>query len=225
MYAPPGRDLALNKSADDAMLRAQLDAGKQAGLAAPQTPPEDVPRLASVAPRKVIYTGRFNVVAGDTDVAVRSAKAMGERLGGYVLRMTLTGIVLRVPAEKFDAAVEELSHLGTIIEKDVSAQDVTDQVLDLELRLKNARAARDKLLALLDRTQAVKDTLDIEKELQRLTTEVEQLEGQINKLSNQVAYATLTINFIKPLNAPSDTRVKLPFPWLTRLGLDELLEF
>ena len=183
---------------------------------------EDSP---AAAPRKVIYTGRFNVVVADVDASVQAAKSLSERLGGYTLRMGLGAIVLRVPADKFDAAVAELARLGSVSEREIAAQDVTDRVLDLQLRLRNAKATREKLLALLDKAQAVKDALEIERELQRLTTEVEQLEGQISKLSHQVAYATLTIAFTRLPNAPADTRVRLPFRWLTELGLERLLEF
>ena len=188
--------------------------------AASQTPP-----LAPLEPRKVIYTGRFNVVVTDPDASVKAVKALAEKLGGYTLRMTLSAIAIRVPAEKFDSAAEELARLGTVIEKDVAAQDVTDQVLDLQVRLKNAKATQQKLLALLEKSQAVRDTLEIEKELQRITTEIERLEGQLNKLSHEVAFSMLTVLFNQTKNAPAETQVKLPFYWLGRIGLNELLSF
>jgi predicted nuclease with TOPRIM domain len=139
--------------------------------------------------------------------------------------MTTNTIVIRVPADKFDAAVAELNRMGTVLNKDISAQDVTDQYLDLELRLRNAKATQQKLLALLEKSQAVRDTLEIEKELQRITTEIERLEGQLNKLSHEVAYSMLTVLFNQTKNAPAETQVKLPFYWLGRIGLDELLSF
>ena len=214
--APPG---------DSRKPPADLAKEGETGADAPQPLMEETPRLTADQTRKVIYTGRFNIVVADVEASAKAAKALAEKLGGYTLRMTMAGVVLRVPAEKFDEAVAELSRLGTVVEKDIAAQDVTDQVMDLQLRLKNAKATRDKLQALLDKAQAVKDALEIERVLQRVTTEVEQLEGQIAKLSNQVAYATLTVAFTRTPNAPAATRVKLPFRWLANLGLDALLEF
>ncbi|MFB3894429.1 MAG: DUF4349 domain-containing protein [Phycisphaerae bacterium] len=184
-----------------------------------------VPTMSSVEPRKVVYTGRFNIVVGDVQASVKAARAMAEKLGGYALRVTTSAIAIRVPAEKFDTAVEELGRLGSVIDQDITAQDVTDQYTDLQIRLRNAKAAQQKLLALLEKAQGVKDTLEIEKELARLTTEIEQLEGQINKLTNQVAFATLTITFTAKPSAPAATRVRLPFRWLGDLGLERLLEF
>ncbi len=183
------------------------------------------PLLTVMSPRKVIYTGRFNVAVGDVDSSIQAVKAMADNLGGYMLRMTVNAIAVRIPAAKFDSAVAELAKLGTVIDKDITARDVTDQHLDLDMRLRNAKALQKKLIALLEKSQAVRDTLEIEKELQRVSTEIERIEGQINKLSHDVAYSTLTVTFTLTRNAPAETRVKLPFRWLGSLGLDQLLAF
>jgi hypothetical protein len=183
------------------------------------------PLLTVVEPRKVVYTGRFNVAVGDVAVSIQATKALADKLGGYMLRMTTNTIVIRVPADKFDAAVEAIGRMGMVVDKDVTAQDVTDQYLDLAMRLKNAKATQQKLVALLEKSQVVADTMEIEKEIQRITTEIERLEGQLNKLSHEVAFSILTVLFNQTRNAPAETRVKLPFYWLGRIGLDELLSF
>lgn len=183
------------------------------------------PTLTVMSPRKVIYAGLFNVAVGDVDSAVQATRAMAERMGGYMLRMKINAIAIRIPAERFDSAVAEIAKLGAVIDKDITARDVTDQYLDLEMRLRNAKALQKKLVALLEKSQAVRDTLEIEKELQRASMEIERLEGQIKKLSHEVAYSTLTVTFTLTRNAPAETRVKLPFRWLESLGLDELLAF
>ena len=186
---------------------------------------EPTPLLTVVEPRKVVYTGQFCVAVGDVAVSIQATKALADKLGGYMLRMTTNTIVIRVPADKFDAAVAELNRMGTVLNKDISAQDVTDQYMDLEMRLKNAKATQQKLLALLEKSQVVRDTMDIEKELQRITTEIERLQGQLNKLSNEVAFSMLTVLFNQTSSAPAETQVKLPFYWLGRIGLNELLSF
>jgi len=183
------------------------------------------PLLTVVSPRKVVYTGRFNVAVGEVESAIQATKALAEKMGGYMLRMKVNAIAIRIPASTFDSAVAELARLGTVIDKDITARDVTDQYLDLEMRLRNAKVLQKKLIALLEKSQAVRDTLAIEKELQRVSMEMERLEGQLKKLSHEVAYSTLTVTFTLTHNAPAETRVKLPFRWLKSLGLDELLSF
>jgi hypothetical protein len=223
------KEFSANGGVPDSLLRHESPAPASPSADASPTPMVDAsseaPRLTVLEPRKVIYTGQFNVVVAEVDASTKAVKALADKLGGYTLRMTINSIAIRVPSEKFDAAVEEIGRLGTVIDKEITAQDVTEKVLDLQLRLKNAKVAQAKLLSLLDKAQAVADTLEIEKEVLRLTTEIEQLEGQINKISHEVAYATLTITFTRTQNAPAATRVKLPFRWLTGLGLETLLEF
>ena len=186
---------------------------------------DPTPLLTVVEPRKVVYAGRFNVAVGDVAVSIQTTKALADKLGGYMLRMTTNTIVIRVPSDKFDAAVEAVGRMGMVIDKEVTAQDVTDQYFDIEMRLKNAKATQQKLLALLEKSQVVRDTMDIEKELQRITTEIERLQGQLNKLSNEVAFSMLTVLFNQTSSAPAETQVKLPFYWLGRIGLNELLSF
>ena len=182
------------------------------------------PPVAGVA-RKVIYTGIFEIVVDNASQAVKATKTLAERLGGYMQRTRGTSIVIRVPAERFDAAVAELEQMGTITQRDVTARDVTEQYTDLKIRLSNARALLKRLQSLLDKAETVKDALALEKELARIREQIERLQGRMNSLASQVAYATLSVAFHQVANAPPELRVRLPFGWLRNLGLDSLLGF
>jgi hypothetical protein len=95
--------------------------------------------------------------------------------------------------------------------------------VDLQARLKNAYAIRDKLTELLSKA-AVKDAIEIEKELGRVTEEIERMEGKMKLLRDQIAFSTVTVNFT-PI-APEqvhDSSLLTPFPWLQQLGLQSLL--
>ena len=190
---------------------------------APQ--PEETPHLAAVEPRKVVYTGQFKVLTDEVGRAVAETRKLAERLGGYMQRMTGSGIVIRVPAARFDQAVAELEKMGSVTERYVQAQDVTEEYVDLEIRLKSAKALLAKLLGLLEKAKDVKQALEVEKELARVRTEVERLEGQLNRLASRVAYATITVNFIAAPQAPGELKVVLPFWWLRTLGLKDLMSF
>jgi hypothetical protein len=194
----------------------------------PSAAAEQEPASASVAAvevRRVIYTGTFDVVVPDVEKAVRATRKMAEQMTGYVQKMTGDTIVIRVPAEKFDEAVVSLGQLGTITQREVNAQDVTEDYEDLALRLENAKVLIDKLRKLLDRAQTVKEALEVEKEIARVRTEVEQLDGKLNRLKSQVAYATITARFVPTQEAPQKVRAQLPFLWLDALGLDNLFNF
>lgn len=187
--------------------------------------PEDPPKLAAVDPRKVIYTASLKIATADARAAVARTRALADSLGGYMQRMTNDAIVIRVPAESFDRAMEALADGGTIVDQQVTARDVTEEYADQAMRLKNARALLNKLQALLDKATVVEDALAIERQIARVQTEIERLEGQLNSLASQVAYATLTIHFVSGQQIPAGMKLRLPFWWLGRLGLENLMVF
>jgi hypothetical protein len=182
-------------------------------------------RLSVVDPRKVIYKAELAVVVGDAGDAVAATKLAAEKLGGYMQRMTTDAIIIRVPAERFDEALAAIDKLGIVTEKDITAQDVTEEYVDLRIRLKNARALLEKLQSLLEKAQNVKDALAVEGELTRVRTEIERLEGNLNSLTHRIAYATISVAFTEVLDAPEELRIHLPFWWLKTVGVGELLGF
>ena len=182
-------------------------------------------RLSVVEPRKVIYKAELSVVVGDADDAVTATRLAAEKLGGYMQRMTTDAIIIRVPAERFDEALAAIDKLGIVTEKDITAGDVTEEYVDLEIRLKNARALLEKLRSLLDMAQNVKEVLAVERELTRIRTEIEKLEGKLNRLTNRIAYATISVAFTEVPDAPDELRIRLPFWWLKTVGVGKLLGF
>ena len=58
-----------------------------------------------------------------------------------------------------------------------------------------------------------------------MRTEIERLQGQLNVLTGRTTYSTIAANFTRTSRAPADLRPGLPFWWLGRLGLHELMAF
>jgi len=199
--------------------------GADAGEKPSSPAPDAAPRLPSAMARQIVYDGRLTLVVGDVALAMERTRVLTEELGGYLQKMSGEILVIRVPAEAFRQALERLEALGTIVKRDISAQDVTEALLDLEVRLNNAKAMSERLRQLLAKAQDVKAALEVEKELTRVLTEIERLEGQLNALSTQVAFATLSVTFqrIRDLPPTPTLDVKLPFLWLHDLGMDNLL--
>ena len=179
--------------------------------------------VVAVEPRRVVYTGSFTLLVADMKAAAERTLRMAEQMGGYMQYMTGSSMVIRVPADKFNEAVACLGNIGTVTDKEVKAQDVTEEYEDLAIRLKNAKALLERLLALLAKADNVKDAIEVEREVNRVRTEIEKLEGQMNRLSGQIAYATLSVRFTQTREAPRELKVSLPFPWLRELGLEHLL--
>lgn len=190
-----------------------------------EAPAEPAAGVAAVVPRKVIYSGAFDIAVPDVEKAIAETKQMAEKMGGYMQKMTGDGIVVRVPAEKFDTAVEALEKMGAVVEREITAQDVTEDYVDVAIRLENAKRLLEKLRQLLDKAQNVKDALAVETELARVRNQIESLQGRLNVLRNRITYATISATFVPTEEAPEEVRTELPFAWLSETGLDSLFEY
>jgi Domain of unknown function (DUF4349) len=187
---------------------------------------QDVTNDGAAAPsdRLIIRTGNLVVRSGNPEeVGARAVRLVGAS-GGYVILREDNTYVFRVPAEKFDAVFEQLAALGAVAHRRVDAQDVTEEVQDLELRLRNARALRDRYEELLKRAEKVEDVLAIQKELAGVTETIERLEGQIKARMTDVKMSRITLR-LEPAAAGPVTALRSPFPWVRALGIENLPQY
>jgi hypothetical protein len=170
----------------------------------PAAPATVVPADAAV-PRQpsVIRTATLRLVAKDFDAARASVEAIVAQAGGFLDQVTvnsaagtartLTGTV-RVPANRLTDALVRLRQLGQVTEDTQGSEDVTDQIVDLDARLANARATEKRLNDILqNRTGKLSDVLDVERELARVRLEIERMDAERVNLGRRVSYATITL--------------------------------
>ncbi len=186
---------------------------------------EDTPAMANIDPRKVIYTGSLTIAAVEPSEGVDATRKLAERMGGYMQQMSNTAIVIRVPASVFQQTIDALEEVGTIIDRQIAARDVTEEFTDQVTRLRNAKALLVKLEGLLAKVETVEDALALETQITRVQTQIEQLEGRLNSLSSKVSYATLSIAFVPGRDIPGEMKLRLPFWWLGQLGLESVMSF
>jgi hypothetical protein len=102
-------------------------------------------------------------------------------------------LVLRVPADQFEAALGELKALGTVKDEEISGQDVTSQFVDLQARLRNWEAQETVLLGLMARATTIDDSINVQRNLQDVQLAIEEIRGQLQALSDQADYSTITL--------------------------------
>ncbi len=194
------------------------------GAAPPAPPPKSDPTQQAAQQRElIIYTARVTMAVYQVEQGVASVEKIANESGGYLANKQDRGITIRVPRARFQDSLAKIDRIGDVLHRDIQAQDVTDEHLDLEIRIKNARAMRARLQDLLAKAN-VKEALEIEKELHRVTEELERLEGKLKLLADKIAYSTITVAF-QPRGATiRAASVRLPFPWLTQVGLPGLLQ-
>jgi hypothetical protein len=157
------------------------------------------------------------------DQGLAAVEKIARDMGGYLAQKRDREIRIRVPRARFEPTLAAIDKIGDVLHRDIEAQDVTDEFVDTEIRIKNGRAMQARLKALLEKAN-VKEALELEKEMRRVTEELELLEGKLKLLKDKIAYSTITVAFEARNSAIPSTRIKLPFPWLQQLGLPTLLQ-
>ncbi|WP_435858518.1 DUF4349 domain-containing protein [Streptomyces pathocidini] len=158
------------------------------------------PKLA--APSHIIRTATLTVRVKDVPTALTTARTAAENAGGYVGDETTdrdgsgheqSRVVLRVPQAEYDSVLEALSGTGELIERKVNAQDVTDQVVDVESRVKSQRASVARVRELMDQATQLSDVVTLEGELSNRQAELEALEAQLKSLEERASMSTITL--------------------------------
>jgi hypothetical protein len=217
--APPPPPQAPLAQAAPSATGGQLDAK-------PEPPKEAGKGESSVLDKRapiLIYTATFSMAVFEVNNSLIEVERVAREVGGFVTKRTDRLITIRVPAPRFYESVGRIEKLGDMTQRDVVAQDVTEEFLDTEIRLRNARAVRDRLAQLLARASTVQDSLMIERELNRVASEIDRLEGRLKYLRDRAAFSTITVSFDARRTVAPPPSVRLPFPWLNTSGLSRLL--
>jgi hypothetical protein len=107
-------------------------------------------------------------------------------------------VTIRIPSARFNATVEQLRALGTVVTATTRGVDATGQYTDLQAGLQAATATRDQYLTVLARATNIGDILAVQDRIQTVQTQIDQLTGQIQELDNQTTYGTITISVNEP---------------------------
>lgn len=103
-------------------------------------------------------------------------------------------VAVRVPSASFETAMRRFARLGTVEYESTSAQDVSDQMVDLQARLRHARAVERRLLRFLEATDTIREMLAVQDRLDQVQLEIEQLSARMEAMNEVVAFSTITVS-------------------------------
>ncbi|WP_353945345.1 DUF4349 domain-containing protein [Streptomyces sp. HUAS MG91] len=157
------------------------------------------PKLTGI---HIIRTASLSVRVKDVPDALDAARAATESAGGYVGDETTdrdghgherTRVTLRVPQESYEKVVGQLTGTGRLLSRDQSAQDVTDQVVDVDSRVASQRASVARVRELMDKATKLSDVVALEGELSSRESELEALLARQASLKDRTTMATITL--------------------------------
>lgn len=143
--------------------------------------------------RLVQYAADLALRVDEADSVNARLQGLAERYDGYVVSLSDDRSIIRVQRDRMDAAIAEICMWGDVRARSVKGVDVTEEHVDLEARLANARNVRERYLQLLAQAENVTAALAVEKELERVNGEIEAMEGKLAKLTHLVELATIRI--------------------------------
>ncbi|MEO8449344.1 MAG: DUF4349 domain-containing protein [Gemmatimonadota bacterium] len=156
----------------------------------------------------IIRTGQVSIEVDTLEKAIAVVSRLAVEAGGYLANTAIqTGtkehrtatLEIKVPAERYDHAVEGLRQVGKVLTATTAAQDVGEEYVDVAARMSNARRLEERLITLLaTRTGKLDDVLSVERELARVREEIERYDGRIRFLKTQSAISTLTVTISEP---------------------------
>jgi len=170
------------------------------------------------AARKRVYSGYAELVVESVEKTKQVIMDTALETGGYIEAVSERFVVIRVPVERFADVFAGILLLGTVRRQSVETVDVTEAFTDLSTRLSIAQKTRERLYALLQKTESVQERLNILREIRRLTEEIERIGTTLAALEKSIAFSRIQVSLIPRIEEEPTLRGEIPFPWIADLN-------
>lgn len=182
--------------------------GGYESAAAPAPAKEDGAVLGASIPKpieqKLIKNGNVSFRVKSLMETKRSIQSVVVAMNGYIAKENTYGydnspseeLTVRIPSKNFDKFLDDvLQGAEEVDSKNIDIEDVTEQFVDIEARLKNKKQLEAKYQELMVKATNMEDILKIEKEISLIREDIESAEGKLKYLSNRVSYSTITLRY------------------------------
>jgi len=228
-----GRDASVTQSAgESAIAGVSTNDGSRdsAGAAAP-------PGAAQIADwdRRIVRTAELTLTVQNVEQAIAAVRDIATAQGGQILTSSTSYngdyqsamLTIEVPSDRFDPTMSALRGLPLVERVDhetTSSQDVTEEYVDLEARLRNAEATEQRLLSLQGQAERLEDILALEREIARVRGEIEQMKGRLNYLERRTSFSRIDLQLL-PVAAGAGQAPGFDFARVVREAWDASMRF
>lgn len=169
---------------------------------------------SAAADRKIVRNADLTMEVASTTDTQHRVVSIAEAHGGFVVtseakqkenvepskRTFDIKLVIRVPEHQFGAALDQIRGLGSNLkEEKVTGQDVTEEFIDLEARIKTQKALEMQFMQIMKQAGKIEDALEVQRQIAEVRTNIERLEGRKRFLENRSSLATITVNIQTPV--------------------------
>lgn len=182
------------------------------------TPNQNIPEN-----RKMIWTGHLEFQVNNVDESTRIISEMVKKSGGFISDLSLTSntyeisntIKIRIENEKFQDLITGLKSQSKFIKRvEINSNDVTEEFIDIESRLKTKREVRDRYIKILNtKTGDVKDIIEAEEAIRKITEEIEAKEGRLRYLKDNVKLSTINLRIYQVVEYVSEPKAYVKTFW------------
>lgn len=156
--------------------------------------------------RKIIKNGEMRIQVGDIKKAQNQVNNILKKNSSYIVKEEFQNtdineninLTIRVPHKSFDTLINSFSDgLGSVLSKNISSDDVTEEYTDVSIKLANKKIYLEKYRDMLKRASTTKDMLEIQEKIRGLEDEIDIAEGRLRFIDDRVNYSTLNLNLYK----------------------------
>ena len=180
----------------------------------------------------IVKEGNLVIKVKDLDQGIKTLEKLANTFKGSIVlsqqrkfpkSKIKAKIVLRIPEEHFDKALQEIKSIAIeIISSEIKGEDITTEYIDLKARLKNLEAVENQLLEILKKAKTTQETLAVFRELKDIRNQIEILKGRIQFLERSSKFAKIIVNLIPEF----PLKEKKWFPLITaKIALNSMIVF
>lgn len=208
-YQTPGATSGESRGFIDTYQSDELGMGRVAKQYA--MAPSDMAVPSSVPPvgnevskedRLIIRNGSMSLVVKHVSSLVDEVRVYVEGQGGFLVNSSINeqstnpsaSLTVRIPVDRYGATYEWVKGKAVkVVSETSSGQDVTEEYVDLDSRLRNLRASEQQFLEIMKRSGQISDVLAVQQQLERIRGEIEGVLGRQKYLTQSAKLATLTL--------------------------------